>query len=66
MSMNTEQEKPLLPLYSDMDEKQPPPPPPQQQDSLAVKYAWLGIYFMLNLALTLYNKSVMGSKVCWR
>ncbi|EWC45144.1 hypothetical protein DRE_06032 [Drechslerella stenobrocha 248] len=63
MSISAEQEKPLLPLYSEIENQKPaPPPPPQQQDSLAVKYAWLAIYFGLNLALTLYNKSVMGSK----
>ncbi|KAF3938405.1 hypothetical protein ABW19_dt0200554 [Dactylella cylindrospora] len=63
MSSNAEQEKPLLPLYSEIDEQKPAPPPPQQQqDSLAVKYTWLAVYFGLNLALTLYNKSVMGSK----
>ncbi|KAK6342773.1 UAA transporter [Orbilia javanica] len=63
MSMNTEQEKPLLPLYSDIPEQKPAPIPPQQrEDSLSTKYAWLAVYFGLNLALTLYNKSVMGSK----
>ncbi|KAJ6257788.1 hypothetical protein Dda_7577 [Drechslerella dactyloides] len=63
MSISAEQEKPLLPLYSEIEAQKPaPPPPPPQQDSLAVKYAWLAIYFGLNLALTLYNKSVMGSK----
>ncbi|KAK6336450.1 UAA transporter [Orbilia brochopaga] len=63
MSISAEQEKPLLPLYSEIENQKPaPPPPPPQQDSLAVKYAWLAIYFGLNLALTLYNKSVMGSK----
>ena len=30
------------------------------QDSIRAKYSWLAIYFALNLALTLYNKSVMG------
>lgn len=29
-------------------------------DSIRTKYAWLAVYFGLNLALTLYNKAVMG------
>ncbi|KAI5845111.1 triose-phosphate transporter family-domain-containing protein [Morchella snyderi] len=32
----------------------------QPQDSVRTKYAWLTVYFALNLALTLYNKAVMG------
>jgi drug/metabolite transporter (DMT)-like permease len=31
-----------------------------EQDSIRTKYAWLTMYFGLNLALTLYNKAVMG------
>jgi len=31
-----------------------------EQDSVGTKYAWLTLYFSLNLALTLYNKAVMG------
>lgn len=31
-----------------------------EQDSVRTKYAWLTLYFGLNLALTLYNKAVMG------
>ncbi|KAA8905471.1 triose-phosphate transporter family-domain-containing protein [Sphaerosporella brunnea] len=31
-----------------------------EQDSVRTKYAWLVLYFSLNLALTLYNKAVMG------
>ena len=29
-------------------------------DSVRTKYAWLALYFSLNLTLTLYNKAVMG------
>ncbi|KAF3929813.1 hypothetical protein AA313_de0203309 [Arthrobotrys entomopaga] len=60
-----DQEKPLLPLYSEINEKPiliQQPPQQQREDSIATKYAWLAIYFALNLSLTLYNKSVMGSK----
>ena len=35
-----------------------------EQDSVRTKYAWLTVYFGLNLALTLYNKSVMGKVRC--
>lgn len=31
-----------------------------KEDSVKAKYAWLTVYFALNLALTLYNKAVMG------
>ncbi|KAK9463377.1 triose-phosphate transporter family-domain-containing protein [Lipomyces oligophaga] len=30
-------------------------------DSLRTKYLWLAIYFFFNLALTLYNKAVLGN-----
>lgn len=30
------------------------------ENSVRMKYAWLALYFSLNLALTLYNKAVMG------
>jgi hypothetical protein len=33
---------------------------PTDHDSVRTKYAWLVLYFTLNLALTLYNKAVMG------
>lgn len=36
-----------------------------KEDSVKAKYAWLTVYFALNLALTLYNKAVMG-KVVYR
>lgn len=38
----------------------PTTPQPPQEDSVRTKYAWLTVYFALNLALTLYNKAVMG------
>lgn len=43
-----------------------PTPPVEKVDSPRSKYQWLAIYFALNLALTLYNKAVMGkvSSVC--
>jgi hypothetical protein len=31
----------------------------QDNESVRTKYAWLALYFSLNLALTLYNKFVM-------
>ncbi|KAK9370253.1 triose-phosphate transporter family-domain-containing protein [Lipomyces kononenkoae] len=33
----------------------------EQQDSLRVKYQWLAVYFFFNLALTIYNKAVLGN-----
>ena len=32
----------------------------ENSNSVRTKYAWLALYFSLNLALTLYNKAVMG------
>ncbi|KAK9466448.1 triose-phosphate transporter family-domain-containing protein [Lipomyces arxii] len=32
-----------------------------QPDSLRTKYQWLAVYFFFNLALTLYNKAVLGN-----
>jgi hypothetical protein len=34
-----------------------------EQDTVRTKYAWLVLYFSLNLALTLYNKAVMGKVI---
>lgn len=54
--------EPLLPTHTkgpslDMTRALPASNP---QDSIKAKYSWLAIYFALNLALTLYNKAVMG------
>ncbi|KAF8456166.1 triose-phosphate transporter family-domain-containing protein [Terfezia claveryi] len=41
----------------------PKPPQPQQSTApptIRQQYTWLAVYFALNLALTLYNKAVMG------
>ncbi|RPA86722.1 TPT-domain-containing protein [Ascobolus immersus RN42] len=37
-----------------------PPPPAEKELTARSKYQWLAVYFALNLALTLYNKAVMG------
>ncbi|KAK9329820.1 triose-phosphate transporter family-domain-containing protein [Lipomyces starkeyi] len=47
-------EQPILPIHSG-------PVADGQQDSLRVKYQWLAVYFFFNLALTLYNKAVLGN-----
>ncbi|KAK9446965.1 triose-phosphate transporter family-domain-containing protein [Limtongia smithiae] len=43
-----------LPLHT-------PTAPVEPSDSLSTKYKWLAIYFFFNLALTLYNKAVLGN-----
>ncbi|KAK7206760.1 triose-phosphate transporter family-domain-containing protein [Myxozyma melibiosi] len=35
--------------------------PQPAADSLRTKYLWLAVYFFFNLALTLYNKAVLGN-----
>ncbi|KAK9454913.1 triose-phosphate transporter family-domain-containing protein [Dipodascopsis uninucleata] len=37
------------------------PAPESQPDSLRTKYLWLAVYFFFNLALTIYNKAVLGN-----
>ncbi|KAK9382936.1 triose-phosphate transporter family-domain-containing protein [Kockiozyma suomiensis] len=44
---------PVLPLHASS--------PQQAADSLRTKYIWLAVYFFFNLALTLYNKAVLGN-----
>ena len=44
----------------------PKAPQPQQSSApptIRQQYTWLAVYFALNLALTLYNKAVMGKVV---
>ncbi|TGZ81898.1 TPT-domain-containing protein [Ascodesmis nigricans] len=51
----------LLPLSNgDNNNKRRDEPQAQEQDSVSTKYAWLAVYFSLNLGLTLFNKAVMG------
>lgn len=57
--MPSDQKTRLLPLHDSAQTTSTAP----KEDSVRVKYAWLTVYFALNLALTLYNKAVMG-KVC--
>ncbi|KAK9492217.1 triose-phosphate transporter family-domain-containing protein [Lipomyces doorenjongii] len=47
-------EVPILPVHSGPGTDGP-------QDSLRVKYQWLAVYFFFNLALTIYNKAVLGN-----
>ncbi|KAL7269886.1 hypothetical protein RUND412_007429, partial [Rhizina undulata] len=62
---SSEQKENLLPLHAKdrpdpLTKGAPNTQNQQPQDSIRTKYAWLAIYFALNLALTLYNKAVMG------
>jgi len=54
MASSSEQQDTLLPRGRSASVSTP------EQDSARTKYAWLTLYFSLNLALTLYNKAVMG------
>ncbi|KAJ8102212.1 triose-phosphate transporter family-domain-containing protein [Lipomyces tetrasporus] len=47
-------DQPVLPIHN-------APATDSQQDSLRVKYQWLAVYFFFNLALTIYNKAVLGN-----
>lgn len=60
--MPSDQKTRLLPLH-DSTPTASTAPQSLKEDSVRAKYAWLTVYFALNLALTLYNKAVMG-KVC--
>lgn len=55
----SDQKTRLLPLH-DSAPPESDAPPVSAEVSVRAKYAWLTVYFALNLALTLYNKAVMG------
>ena len=57
--MATDQRGGLLPSTAANGRPQSGSAAATEQDSVRTKYAWLALYFSLNLALTLYNKKVM-------
>lgn len=64
-------EKERLYRPADVESQVPPQPAPEPkvdaeyEVSARTKLIYLGVYFFFNLALTIYNKAVLG-KVSWR
>lgn len=51
-------------LQSDLEKAEPPAPPPtNHEDTVSTrdKLVALGVYFLCNIGLTIYNKAILGS-----